>query len=192
MDRPRPIPCPEGVTVVRWTHYRNSPGWFEDENGCHIWIGQRSTFGYAYVSIPGEGRRAKGQGRKRVNRYVYRVRYEREIGPIPEGMVLDHYVCNNGAGACCNPHHCRPVSIRENVLRSDSPASLAAAKTHCDNGHPLNGDNLVPHLLRRGIRRCKICCYAKIKARELADPDRYRAMRREMGTRKRAKQKATK
>ena len=30
-------------------------------------------------------------------------------------------------------------------------------KTHCKNGHPLEGDNLLPSYLKRGQRVCKIC-----------------------------------
>lgn len=47
---------------------------------------------------------------------VYRVLYEHLIGPIPEGLTLDHVVCQNGR--CCNPHHCEPVPNGTNVSRA--------------------------------------------------------------------------
>lgn len=131
---------------VEWTPgRRNSPGWVEDGTGCHIWYGCRNGLGYAQVQH--DGRR----------QLVYRVRYELEIGPIPEGTVMDHYVCGNGPGGCCNPRHVRPVAQRENVLRADSIPARRAAKTHCVKGHPLAGDNLIPGKLKIGKRECRAC-----------------------------------
>jgi hypothetical protein len=120
-------------------------GWITDANGCDIWQGNRTTDGYGRVWVDGR------------DHYVTRVRYEREIGPIPEGMEPDHYICDNGAGGCCNPFHCRPVTRRENVLRGNSPAAAHAAKTHCPKGHPLSGGNLDKHRLARGQRICRTC-----------------------------------
>lgn len=119
-------------------------GWITDANGCDIWQGARMS-GYGVVTIAQR------------HQLVHRVRYEREVGPIPEGAELDHYVCDNGAGGCCNPFHCRPVTHRENTLRSRSMASVHAAKTHCPKGHPLTGDNLDRYELARGGRMCRIC-----------------------------------
>lgn len=128
---------------VAWSDSARSPGWIEDGTGCHIWIGSRTSGGYG---------RAKVDGRTQM---VYRVRYEREIDPIPDGMDLDHFACNNGAGGCCNPMHCRPVSPRENVLRSDGLTSRNLAKTHCLSGHPLSGDNLYVYRDRRQCKQCQ-------------------------------------
>lgn len=95
---------------------------------------------------------------------VYRVRYEREIGPIPGGMQLDH-LCDNGPGGCCNPHHCRPATPRENTLRGRTLPAANARKTHCPRGHPLSGDNLVPSRLAKGERKCRTCENARCLAR---------------------------
>lgn len=132
---------------------KDGDGWVEVDSGCHIWTGAKRS-GYGYTRVEG------------VNRFVHRLRYEREIGPIPHGMVLDHFVCDNGAGGCCNPHHCRPATVRENTLRGRSKAAENARKTHCPRGHPLEGDNLVDHELKRGYRTCKKCYTTQKRERD--------------------------
>lgn len=118
-------------------------GWVVAENGCHIWQGAGSTSGYGRVVV---GNRLL---------MVHRVRYEREVGPIPEGMHLDHFVCDNGPGGCCNPAHVRPVSPRSAFSRGETITSSHAARTHCVNGHPFSGNNL--YTRPRGDRECRTC-----------------------------------
>lgn len=128
------VQWPGGPRRSPWT------GYVIDENGCHIWVGTVLSNGYGQIT---DGKR----------RYlVHRLRYEREVGPIPPGLVLDHFVCNNPT--CCNPAHVRPVTQWENNLRSNAPSSLNLAKTYCKWGHPLEGDNLGHQ--SRG-RRCRAC-----------------------------------
>ncbi len=147
-----------GVFVaVPWAKRNDSPGWVIDGNGCHIWTGGRDGSGYGRCRPPPGGV---------VSVAVHRWRYEHEIGPIPEGLELDHFVCDNGAGGCCNPHHCRPVTKRENGLRSNNMGSRNAAKTHCLRGHPLSGGNLYQGRLRRGHRTCRICANAESRERK--------------------------
>lgn len=145
----------EGVFVPWLGRMRNSmAGYIIDGSGCHIWLGARKKGATGYGMV-GVGKRTC---------LVHRVRYELEVGPIPKGMHLDHYVCDNGPGGCCNPLHCRPVTQRENNLRSDSVSARHAAKTHCIRGHALTGDNLCQGAnVRRGERACRAC--AKIRKR---------------------------
>jgi hypothetical protein len=46
--------------------------------------------------------------------YVHRVLYEALIGPVPDGLVLDHECCHRG---CVNPYHLEPVTVKENTER---------------------------------------------------------------------------
>lgn len=160
------MPSDPGAFVPMFDPPRNGSrssnvGWIVAENGCHIWQGQRSWNGYGRVWFGGRLLR------------VHRVRYEREVGPIPDGMVLDHFVC--ASRACCNPHHVRPVTRRENNLRGDTIAAAGASKTHCPRGHPYSGDNLyvVPS---RGHRQCRMCLRAKERRRP---PRLHRAQKKE-------------
>lgn len=108
--------------------------------GCWEWQASKSH-GYGNVLYDGRVRSA------------HRLSYEAFIGPIPEGLVLDHFACTNPG--CVNPEHVRPVSHRENSLRSDtSVGALNTAKTHCDHGHPLSGSNLV---ITGRYRNCRAC-----------------------------------
>lgn len=125
---------------VAWSDRANSPGWIEDGTGCEIWMGARNSGGYGHATVNGR------------TQLVHRLRYEREIGPIPDGLQLDHFACDNRG--CCNPRHCRPVTNRENVLRGDGLTSQCRAKTHCPKGHPYSGDNV---RMQRGRKRCRHC-----------------------------------
>lgn len=132
---------------IEWTPgRRNSPGYVVAENGCHLWLGSRTSGGYAHVTIGGK------------QYMVHRIRYEREVGPVPDGLELDH-LCDNGPGGCCNPLHLKPVTHQHNIARAK------AKVTHCPKGHLLAGDNLEPARLRRGWRVCKACCNARQRAR---------------------------
>lgn len=104
-----------------------------DDNGCWLWTGWKHNSGYGYVNL------WPGPAPIRVHRYVY----EQLIGPIPDGLVLDH-LCR--VRHCVNPAHLEPVTRGENVRRG------AAVRDTCKNGHPWTGD--VDH---RGHRKCLAC-----------------------------------
>lgn len=76
--------------------------------GCWIWQGS-TTRGYGKI-----GRIGIRKSPMQAHRWMY----EREIGPIPDGMVLDH-LC--GVTECVNPAHLEPVPQRTNVQRGRVP-----------------------------------------------------------------------
>jgi hypothetical protein len=78
---------------------------------------------------------------------AHRVAYEMFIGPIPDGLVIDH-LCRNRA--CVNPAHMEPVTVAENNRRG-----AIGARTQCFRGHSLEGDNV--YVGPDGARRCRLC-----------------------------------
>jgi hypothetical protein len=122
----------------------------DPDTGCELWTASTDRKGYAMF---GPSRRAA------------RWRWQQERGPIPTGLVLDHFVCDTPR--CVNLDHVRPVTNRENVLRGVGITAMNAAKTHCVNGHPYSPQNTY---VIAGERRCKICAAAAQR--------RYRARKR--------------
>lgn len=114
--------------------------WSTDDTACWPWMASKRAGGYGQFLISGT---FVGQ--------AHRLAYELEVGPIPDGLQLDH-LCRNTA--CCNPSHLEPVTPRENYLRGVGFAADNARKTHCKWGHPFEGDNLYS---RYGKRWCQTC-----------------------------------
>lgn len=79
-----------------------------DVNGCWLWRGSHGPASNGY------GRIGVGTQRQRRSRLAHRVSYELLVGPIPDGLVLDH-LC--GVRHCVNPDHLEPVTQKENVRR---------------------------------------------------------------------------
>jgi hypothetical protein len=95
----------------------------------------------------------KGYGRFR-QKLAHRVSYEMHVGPIPDGLTLDH-LCR--VRHCVNPAHLEPVTAAENTRRGKE-----ATKTHCKHGHLFDEANTI-HIVDRakgGKRACRTCARA--------------------------------
>lgn len=117
------------------------PEWDSSLGRCWVWLGATQK-GYAEFRSLGENVRG------------HRYSYELLVGPIPDGLVIDH-LCH--VRNCVNPAHLQPVTFRENLVRGLGPAGRARSAT-CKRGHPLSGSNLRP--ASDGRRRCKACALA--------------------------------
>jgi hypothetical protein len=92
--------------IIRHNSRKSFVEYVEEDRGYETpcWIWQRS--------IDGKGYGQACVGRQRVG--AHRLYYERHVGPIPEGLHIDH-LC--AIKACVNPDHLEPVTQAENVRR---------------------------------------------------------------------------
>lgn len=90
----------------------------DDAESCWEWNGSLFAGGYGQYSV----RLETGE---RKNLYAHRVAYEMFVGPIPDGLVLDH-LCRNRR--CCRPDHLEPVTSAENTRRAPDRAGVKLGK----------------------------------------------------------------
>jgi hypothetical protein len=109
--------------------------------GCWEWELCRDGGGYARLTV------------QKKFCYGHRFAYEIFVGPIPEGLHIDHLCRNRG---CVNPEHLQPVTTAVNQHRSvGTIAAINAAKRACHRGHPFDEDNT--RIDSRGCRVCRTC-----------------------------------
>lgn len=102
---PPPEPPPGGWALARAAkikRFKRNP-----VTGCWLWLGSRTEKGYGRIRFRGEWWSA------------HRLSYEQHVGPIPEGMQLDH-LCEHPR--CINPAHLEPVTGLENMRRARGAA----------------------------------------------------------------------
>jgi len=115
---------------------------FDATGDCWDWLASKNPKGYGQVRHDEKTWQA------------HRLVWTALVGPIPDGMVVDHMCRNRG---CVNPDHLRLVTWKQNTLENSvGVAAKHAVKTHCNQGHPLSGDNLSLELNGKA-RRCVTC-----------------------------------
>ena len=121
----------------------------DPDTGCWNWTASTTPTGYGKIGIRGDDKRWR-------IKYAHRISYEFNVGPIPEGLTIDH-LCRRRH--CVNPAHLEPVTMAENIYRGEGVAARNMAKTHCLHGHPFDEENTaVRHRPGRPDSRvCKTC-----------------------------------
>ena len=131
---------------------------------CWLWTGKPDPqTGYGTISVLGP------------KVAVHRFSYELLVGPIPEGLQIDH-LCR--VRTCVNPAHLEPVTQAENVRRGMSPSAVAARTNTCSKGHH---DQWVVY---PNSRACRACWKERVEANREANNRRrreWRAARRAAG-----------
>jgi len=120
---------------------RVAPKIAEQPTGCWNWTAYRNPLGYGQAFFEGRTQQA------------HRAMYQALVGPIADGMTLDH-LCKNPS--CVNPDHLEPVTMAENIRRADYSrnGSYLAARTHCPRGHEYTEANTY---WNAGSRNCRVC-----------------------------------
>jgi hypothetical protein len=119
----------------------------DPESGCWLWRGSKNRpddSGYGHVRWKGD------------LRYVHQVVYELLVGPIPEGLALNHVTARGCVSkVCAFPGHLEVVTFQE-ILRRTDYAAARARRTHCPNGHEYTEENtyIDPG---KGFRQCRQC-----------------------------------
>jgi hypothetical protein len=108
------------------------------DSGCWLWTGYAYSNGYAAMSWQGK------------QQLLHRLAYEHYVGPIPDGLQLDH-LCR--VRSCVNPDHLEPVTAMENTRR--------AMRLSCVNGHPFTPDNT--YIPTDGKRYCRECRRRRVR-----------------------------
>lgn len=103
---------------------------------CWLWLGTKNSYGYGRLII------------NKHERGAHRFAYERQVGPIPAGLEIDH-LCR--VRHCVNPTHLEPVTTTVNIRRGIRANSL---KTHCKYGHAFDEANTYRC---HGHRYCRAC-----------------------------------
>jgi len=112
-----------------------------DKSGdCWLWTASTNGVGYGYIYGP-DGKLVG----------AHRLAYELTVGPIPDGLHLDH-LCR--VTLCVNPAHLEPVTPRVNILRGESPSAEHARSDFCANGHKYTPENT---RIGKGRRHCRQC-----------------------------------
>lgn len=112
---------------IRFVHGHNGKSkvrnWTIDGNYCWLWNGSPRKDGYC---------KTKSNGKYI---YAHRFIYQKLVGPIPKGLILDH-LCRKPK--CVNPDHLEPVTHVENLRRGKSaklnPSKILEIKKILKNG----------------------------------------------------------
>lgn len=119
---------------------------------CWSWTGALSDTGYGSIGADG------------ITKSAHRVAYELLIGPVPEGLHVDH-LCRRRL--CVNPDHLELVEPGENTRRG----LQGRMRTHCVNGHPRTEKNTYVDK-KTGWRKCRICHRERARRRREKQSER--------------------
>lgn len=137
---------------------------------CWLWSAAKWRNGYGVFNDVG-------------SRYAHRFAYAMLVGPIPDGLTIDH-LCR--VRRCVRPEHLEAVTGKVNTLRGEGPSAKQARKTECHAGHPFDLFNT--YIDRRGRRHCRACQRARDAGR--ATTDHRRTYMRDLAARRYAESKA--
>ena len=121
------------------------------EGTCWLWGGAIGPKGYGAFGLG-----PRGSGCVRPHRFAY----EHFVGPIPDGLQIDH-LCR--VRHCVNPDHLEVVTNAENTRRGLKGRLVI----ECAQGHPYNEAN-TGRKTPSGRRYCRACARERMRAKRSA------------------------
>lgn len=125
----------------------------KEPDDCWIWLGDLDDSGYGRAV----SERLSPTRTKMAHRWVY----EQRVGPIPDGLHLDH-LCR--IPCCVNPEHLEPVTVAENVRRG----LHGELREVCGSGHQATPRNTYLRL-SDNARKCRECNALAAKAKRVRE-----------------------
>lgn len=131
----------------------------QESGDCWLWTASVRPDGYGEFRVNGRLTRA------------HRFAYEQMVGPIPEGLILDH-LCR--VRRCVRPAHLDPVTFAVNSQRGASAHIIQTGR--CIHGHVMDAGNtyIRPDTGQHLCRRCR-ADESRLRARRAASPQRKSA-----------------
>lgn len=131
---------------------------------CWVWLDEPGRGGYCYFWH---------EGKKRL---AHRFAYEYLVGPIPEGLIIDHVCHNEDEGCpggdydphrrCVNPRHLITTDQLSNVMAGRGLAATNALKVECSKGHSLLDEENVyiyPGGRERACKECRRAAWRRLR-----------------------------
>lgn len=136
------LPVNTKILIRFFSKIKISPNITFNGTPCWLWTRELDEKGYArfrYATKQWHGR-------------AHNVSYKMFIGPIPDGLEIDH-LCRRRH--CVNPVHLEAVTYWTNQLRGVGTLVARTLQTHCKYGHEFTPENTYP--MPHGGRQCRIC-----------------------------------
>lgn len=147
---------------------------------CLVWTGRLGARGYGQTKV------YVAEKRKQMSRYTHRLAYETWVGPILEGLTIDHTCFNK---RCIRPEHLEAVTLEENNRRWIIKERAENTTFAC--GHERFGENrkctgtmrkgkLNPRMVKK--YSCRICNDAYMKNYQKEYQPKYHERKRNAAT----------
>jgi len=104
---------PKDIASRFWSHVDQSGG----PDACWPWTLSKDKDGYGKFTMPG-----------RKSWHAHRVAWFLTNGPIPEGLLIRHFICSNPP--CCNPKHLLPGTPTDNMQDCVRQGRIQKGSTH--------------------------------------------------------------
>ena len=158
---PQSLLATNGISVATFQAFARK---VQITSGCWLWTGAASVGNYGQLRV----------GKKL--RYAHVLSYEMFVGPVPEGLDIDHrchdpFACHVGRAELCPHRRCvRPTHLKP-ATRSENCSLVRSNRwdeDKCSGGHPWTTESTYmrkdPKTPTGYSRTCRICWNERARA----------------------------